>query len=140
MALVALHRPHHPLPGRPVLSRRRPAAAGGALPRLDHHRSRSERGRGSPSRARRETTSPSALESRAAGVLAVAADRGHRRLVLGAWGCGVFRNDPRQVADVFATWLEGPGFADAFDHVVFAVFDRSISQSTLRAFQARLAG
>jgi len=44
------------------------------------------------------------------------------------------------VADVFATWLEGPGFADVFDHVVFAVFDRSISQSTLRAFQARLAG
>ena len=35
-------------------------------------------------------------------VLAVARDQGHRALVLGAWGCGVFRNDPAQVAAAFA--------------------------------------
>jgi uncharacterized protein (TIGR02452 family) len=26
----------------------------------------------------------------------------HRRLVLGVWGCGVFRNDPATVAEAFA--------------------------------------
>jgi uncharacterized protein (TIGR02452 family) len=46
-----------------------------------------------------------------------------RALVLGAWGCGVFRNDPAVVADVFAGLLED-GFAAAFDRVTFAVLDR----------------
>ena len=32
-------------------------------------------------------------------MLAVAAAHEHRVLVLGAWGCGVFRNDPALVAD-----------------------------------------
>jgi uncharacterized protein (TIGR02452 family) len=78
------------------------------------------------------------LAARARKVLAVAADRGHRTLVLGAWGCGVFRNDPAHVAGVFADLLEGPAFAGAFDRVVFAVYDRSAARATLRAFQDRL--
>jgi uncharacterized protein (TIGR02452 family) len=78
-----------------------------------------------------------ALERRAGGVLAVAADQGHRHLVLGAWGCGVFRNDPVEVADVFAAWLAGPDFGDHFDRVVFAVYDPSRDQATLAAFRQR---
>ncbi|SCG70451.1 TIGR02452 family protein [Micromonospora inositola] len=63
------------------------------------------------------------LRTRARRVLAVAAAHGHRRLVLGAWGCGVFRNDPDTVAEAFALAL-----ADAaawFDQVTFAVLDRA---------------
>ena len=60
---------------------------------------------------------PAILRRRAARVLAVAAAHGHRRLVLGAWGCGVFGNDPAVVAGAFAEALrDGP-----FDQVVFAV-------------------
>ena len=45
-------------------------------------------------------------------------------LVLGAWGCGVFRNDPATVAGLFAEFLLGSGaFARAFEHVTFAVLD-----------------
>jgi uncharacterized protein (TIGR02452 family) len=64
------------------------------------------------------------LRRRAARVLGVAYRHGHRRLVLGAWGCGVFGNDPRQVAAAFAAWL-GPerGYAGRFDQVVFAIPD-----------------
>jgi uncharacterized protein (TIGR02452 family) len=77
-------------------------------------------------------TVPGVLATRAARVLAVAAAHGHRTLVLGAWGCGVFRNDPAVVAEAFATQLavaEGH-----FDHVVFAVLDRQRGTPTHAAF------
>jgi uncharacterized protein (TIGR02452 family) len=78
------------------------------------------------------------LERRAGQVLAVAAAHGHRCLVLGAWGCGVFRNDPREVASAFALWLDHPRFRGAFDRVVFAVYERSKDRPTGRIFEERL--
>jgi uncharacterized protein (TIGR02452 family) len=54
-------------------------------------------------------------------------------LVLGAWGCGVFRNDPAMVAPRFGEFLlPGGRFAKAFMHVSFAVLDRQ--GDTLAAF------
>ena len=81
-----------------------------------------------------------ALRRRAGLVLAVAAGNGHRTVLLGAWGCGVFRNDPALVADAFGTWLESDKFAGAFDRAVFAIYDRSKDQATLSAFKQRFAG
>lgn len=78
-----------------------------------------------------------ALEARAGHVLSVAAAQRHRVLILGAWGCGVFRNDPAQVADTFARWLEHPRFRGAFDRVVFAVYDKGKGQPNLGAFEDR---
>ena len=40
-------------------------------------------------------------------VLRVMTAQRHRTAVLGAWGCGVFRNDPREVGTAFAEWLRG---------------------------------
>ncbi len=75
------------------------------------------------------------LHSRALKVLQVAAHHGHRTLVLGAWGCGVFRNDPREAAEAFAAALSAlPG---AFERVVFAVYERGGDGPNLRAFQER---
>jgi uncharacterized protein (TIGR02452 family) len=68
-------------------------------------------------------------------VLAAAAAFGQTALVLGAWGCGVFANDPRAVARLFAEQLTGDGpFARAFEHVTFAVLDRP-GGDTIRAFE-----
>ena len=75
---------------------------------------------------------PGVLAARAGRVLAVAAAHGHRKLVLGAWGCGVFRNDPAVVAAAFADCLartEGQ-----FDHVTFAVLDLQPGTPTRAAF------
>jgi uncharacterized protein (TIGR02452 family) len=55
-----------------------------------------------------------ALDARAERVLQVAVAHGYRRPVLGAWGCGVFRNDPARLAAAFAALLTGSGhFAHA---------------------------
>lgn len=86
------------------------------------------RERGIPELAIRTT-----LARRARRVLAAAAAQGHRRLVLGAWGCGVFQNDPAFVADCFAESLA----AFDFEHVCFAVADRSPGRRTLAAFALR---
>ena len=61
------------------------------------------------------------LRTRAARVLQIAAAHRHRQLVLGAWGCGVFSNDPAVVAAAFAHALSR---ALWFDHIVFAIHDR----------------
>lgn len=83
---------------------------------------------------------PAALASRAERVLETAAAAGYRRLVLGAWGCGVFMNDPEMVAGTFKALLtDGGRFAGHFEEVVFAVLDRSSGTRTLAAF-ARVLG
>jgi uncharacterized protein (TIGR02452 family) len=77
------------------------------------------------------------LRQRAGYVLAVAQDNGHRSLLLGAWGCGVFRNDASLVADAFGEWLESPRFHGCFDRVVFGIYDSSKTQDKLKAFENR---
>jgi uncharacterized protein (TIGR02452 family) len=76
-----------------------------------------------------------ALAVRARRVLAVAAAHNHRRLVLGAWGCGVFRNDPHTVAGAFSDALAQS--AGCFDEVVFAVLDQAKGAPVRAAFTAR---
>lgn len=90
-----------------------------------------KKGRGESERVRE------VLQARARKVLAVAAAHGHRCLVLGAWGCGVFRNDPREVAEAFALGLDDGAFAGAFDRVVFAIWERNPDRPTMRAFAER---
>jgi uncharacterized protein (TIGR02452 family) len=68
-------------------------------------------------------------------VLSVAVDRDHRALVLGAWGCGVFGNDPAEVAGMFREALTTTPFATAFDRVVFAVLDFSADLGTFQPFR-----
>jgi uncharacterized protein (TIGR02452 family) len=80
---------------------------------------------------------PGLLVERASRVLAVAAHHGRRSLVLGAWGCGVFRNDPGQVAAAFRRNLTGGGgSAGVFDRIVFAVLDTTVGQPNLTAFRS----
>jgi uncharacterized protein (TIGR02452 family) len=79
---------------------------------------------------------PDTLHRRARRILEVAAAHGHRTLVLGAWGCGVFGNSPAVVADAFSAALRE---VDRFDRVVFAVLDRAPGAPTRRRFAARFS-
>lgn len=78
------------------------------------------------------------MERRARMVLAIAARHGYQALVLGAWGCGVFQNDPTVIARIFANALVDPLFAGRFAHVEFAIYDASPGQDTYKAFQREL--
>jgi uncharacterized protein (TIGR02452 family) len=60
------------------------------------------------------------LFRRATKILEVAAAHGHKNIILGAWGCGAFGNDPKQVAKAFKEALTK---VPAFEHVCFAVYD-----------------
>ncbi|MFB7976934.1 TIGR02452 family protein [Streptomyces vinaceus] len=80
---------------------------------------------------------PAALARRAERVLETAALHGYPRLVLGAWGCGVFRNDPAEVAEAFRALLAGR-FAGVFERVVFGVLDRD--PGPREAFERAFAG
>jgi uncharacterized protein (TIGR02452 family) len=75
------------------------------------------------------------LTERAGKILALAAYQGCDSLVLGAWGCGVFRNDPIVVADVFYRYFCSDGiFSNRFRHVLFSVYDTTRTRSTYDAF------
>jgi uncharacterized protein (TIGR02452 family) len=80
------------------------------------------------------------MRGRITKVLSVAAHHGHRHVILGAWGCGVFQNSPADVARWFADQLRDPGpFTGDFDLVVFAVLDRSDDLASVRAFERQFA-
>lgn len=65
-------------------------------------------------------------------ILCVAQHHQHRALVLGAFGCGVFRNRPKDVARWFKRWLvDEDDFKGAFDRVIFAVLDDSDEEKIL---------
>ncbi len=81
---------------------------------------------------------PRVLRRRAEYVLALAASRGYRHLVLGAWGCGVFRNDPSMVAEAFGSLLRSPAWSGRFECIRFSVFDTSPSAEVFGAFSAAL--
>ena len=68
-------------------------------------------------------------------ILALAEHSEHSSLVLGAWGCGIFKNDPEMIADCFNYWLKGPRFCGAFDKVVFAIFEKNHTKPILNVFK-----
>jgi uncharacterized protein (TIGR02452 family) len=81
------------------------------------------------------------LAERASKVLALAAQRECDALTLGAWGCGVFQNDPAMVARVFHDLLRPDGpYGRHFQHVLFAVYDTSREWGAHNAFASQFAG
>ncbi|MBA3823165.1 MAG: TIGR02452 family protein [Ktedonobacterales bacterium] len=80
------------------------------------------------------------LAERARKVLALALHHGCDALVLGAWGCGVFQNDPATVAGIFHDLLQPSGiYAGRFRHVLFAVYDTAKDKATYSAFALQFA-
>ena len=76
---------------------------------------------------------------RITGMLKVAAYLGYQHLILGAFGCGAFKNDARVVSDIFYKALkefdfDGMKENDMFRRIDFAVMDHSEDQYNFKEF------
>lgn len=70
-------------------------------------------------------------------ILAVAVAKKTDALVLGAFGCGVFQNDPVKIANIFADFLLPEGiYSQAFSAVDFAILSKNRESKNLKAFKA----
>jgi uncharacterized protein (TIGR02452 family) len=77
------------------------------------------------------------LYARMEQVLAIAQLQQVETLILGAWGCGVFRNEPETVAVLFKKIIQEK-FPTAFKRIVFAVYDTSEKRQNFKAFETHL--
>ena len=75
-------------------------------------------------------------QKRARHMLSIAAANGDEVLVLGAFGCGAFRNDPAVVAQAYHSIL--PEFQGYFRHIEFAVYCSSVDTRNYKEFKAQI--
>ncbi|UTW62162.1 TIGR02452 family protein [bacterium SCSIO 12741] len=68
-------------------------------------------------------------------ILSLAYLKGYDTLILGAWGCGVFQNDPDDIAALFAELLNTK-FKGRVKKIVFAIYSRS--PRFIQAFKSHL--
>ncbi|HCA20945.1 MAG: TIGR02452 family protein [Eubacterium sp.] len=73
---------------------------------------------------------------RARHIMCIAAANGVKTLVLGAFGCGAFRNDPAVVAEAYRTATEE--FIKYFDIIEFAIFCRDYETTNFTVFYEKL--
>ena len=76
----------------------------------------------------------STLDQRIHKMLHLAYEQGYHSLILGAWGCGAFGNDPILVSSLFNKHLKKFKFVD----VCFAIYDKANNQKVLKAFRNEL--
>jgi uncharacterized protein (TIGR02452 family) len=80
------------------------------------------------------------LQIRGSKLLTLAAYCDCDALILGAWGCGVFKNDPSMVAQMFADLLLTKSqFWGRFKSVIFSVLDTSKQQNIFPEFYKRFS-
>ncbi len=69
-------------------------------------------------------------------IFRIALTHGHDSLVLGAFGCGAFKNPPAEVAAIFHEILEEPEFKNKFRLVTFSIIeDHNSNNRNLKAFE-----
>lgn len=56
-------------------------------------------------------------------ILRIAKLNGHVKLILGAFGCGAYRNPAKHVAELFYTILNEPEFKHSFKEICFAIIE-----------------
>lgn len=75
------------------------------------------------------------MEQRMRKILAVFEQMGNTHIILGAFGCGVFRNDPVRIANLWKKLLIDEQWRNHFDEILFAVYDHSTTRKTILAFE-----
>jgi uncharacterized protein (TIGR02452 family) len=65
------------------------------------------------------------MEDKIRAIFATAVAENIEHLVLGAFGCGCFENDSREVAQIFSKVLQSPRYKGKFRHITFAITEKS---------------
>ena len=73
-------------------------------------------------------------------MLRLAANNGQRRLVLGAFGCGAFHNEPHHMAQLFRQVIHESEFQGLFTSISFSVIEDHNSTNNYTAFRDVLEG
>lgn len=71
-------------------------------------------------------------------MLRIAAQKGYKNLVLGAWGCGAFGNKPEDVSRYFKKILIEEEYGRCFDKVCFAIYGKTDGRN-IQAFRETFA-
>lgn len=71
--------------------------------------------------------------------LAIFAEKGAKVLILGAYGCGVFKNNPVDIARWWHELLFDEGYGELFESVYFSILDRTGGQ-VFSTFERILGG
>lgn len=89
----------------------------------------------------REKELETVMKRRIEKTLTIAINNGYDAIVLGAFGCGVFQNDPWKVAKYFSDFIyKDKRFKGQFKKIIFAVFDKEKNTPTFSAFKNVIGG
>jgi uncharacterized protein (TIGR02452 family) len=79
------------------------------------------------------------MTNKISAMLSIAAYNGCKNIILGAWGCGAFKNDPTVVSGLFKEGLKEKRYM--FDKVIFAVInDHNSVGNNYQIFADTLSG
>ena len=79
------------------------------------------------------------MKGRMGKILALFAKWGCTRLVLGAYGCGVFRNDPEDVARFWQELLMEEHWGALFERITFSILERPGRDGNIAPFRRRFS-
>ena len=78
------------------------------------------------------------MKNRMRKVLKLFANEGCETMILGGFGCGVFRNNPEDIANYWVDLLIDEGYMKYFKTIIFSVYDSKVEKgkkSNYRVFQ-----
>lgn len=73
------------------------------------------------------------MENRIYKILSLAASKNYDSIILGAFGCGVFKNNPKEVASIFKKVLNENKFG--FKKIIFAIYDKNPNSFNVVTFR-----
>lgn len=62
-------------------------------------------------------------------IFRIALQNNHNAIVLGAFGCGIFHNPPKDIAKCFDIVINEKEFKNAFEKIVFAILEDCCSNN-----------
>jgi uncharacterized protein (TIGR02452 family) len=72
------------------------------------------------------------MDKRIDKLLSLCKHKNHEVIILGAWGCGVFKNDPNVIAELFNKHLNNK-YKNVFKKVVFAIYKDVINKGKFKS-------